>query len=363
MDSKTPTPNNTAPAPSASAAAKPIANIEVKAVLLLLLMVALMCSTVFYLLYARGAFESTQQLVLLAEDSEGVVVGMDMTFSGFPIGRVRRVELAENGNVRILIDVPSKDARWLRTSSVFTMESGLVGNTKIKAYSGVLTDPPLPDNSERMVLRGDTAAEIPKLVALVKDLTQNLVNLTSDGSSLTASLANVKSVTETLKAPGGAMKVLAGDDVKLALLSKQLTTTLDRTNTLLLKFDGIAGKADKQVFGDKGLVNDSQSLLQKFDGMAGKADKQVFGEKGLLSDTQATVQQVTATLSDARASLQKLDAVLLEAKAVASNAKVATADLDTLRAEVESSLRKVDQLVGEINRKWPFARDVQIKLP
>jgi phospholipid/cholesterol/gamma-HCH transport system substrate-binding protein len=333
MDSKTPNPNTPAPAPVS--AAKPIANIEVKAVLLLLLMLTLMCSTVFYVLYARGAFESTQELVLLAEDSEGVVVGMDMTFSGFPIGRVRRVELAENGNVRIIIDVPSKDARWLRTSSVFTMESGLVGNTKIRAYSGVLTDPPLPDNSERNVLRGDTAAEIPKLVALVKDLTQNLVTMTGKESSLNQSLANVQVVTETLKAPGGGMKVLAGDDLKLALLSKQLTTTLDRTNTLLLKFDGIAGKADKQVFGDKGLV----------------------------SDTQTTVKQVTATLADARASLQKLDAVLLEAQGVASNAKVATADLDTLRAEVESSLRKVDQLVGEINRKWPFARDTQLKLP
>ena len=327
MDSNTP--------PTQTPTPQPIAHIEVKAVLLLLLMLALICGTVFYVLYARGAFERTQELVLLADDSEGVVVGMDMTFSGFPIGRVRRVELAEKGNVRIIIDVPSKDARWLRTSSVFTMESGLVGNTKIRAYSGVLTDPPLPDNSERTVLRGDTAAEIPKLVALVKDLTQNLVNITAEESSLNQSLANVQTVTETLKAPGGAMKVLAGDDVKLAQLSKQLTTTLERTNTLLLKFDGIASKADKQV----------------------------FGEKGLVSDTQATVQQVTATLSAARASLQKLDAVLLEAQGVASNAKVATADLDTLRAEVESSLRKVDQLVGEINRKWPFARDVQIKLP
>ena len=329
MDEQTPPPNPSAPTP------KPVANIEVKAVLLLLLMLALICGTVFYVLYARGAFERTQELVLLSDDSEGVIIGMDMTFSGFPIGRVRRVELAERGNVRIIIDVPSKDARWLRTSSVFTMESGLVGNTKIRAYSGVLTDPPLPDSAERTLLRGDTAAEIPKLVALVKDLTQNLVKITAEESSLSQSLANVQAVTDTLKAPGGGMKMLAGDDVKLAQLSKQLTTTLDRTNTLILKFDGIAAKADKQVFGDKGLV----------------------------SDTQLTVQQVTATLGDARASLQKLDAVLLEAKDVASNAKVATADLDTLRAEVESSLRKVDQLVGEINRKWPFARDVQIKLP
>lgn len=329
MDEQTPPPKPSIPTP------KPVANIEVKAVLLLLLMLALICGTVFYVLYARGAFERTQELVLLSDDSEGVIIGMDMTFSGFPIGRVRRVELAEKGNVRIIIDVPRKDARWLRTSSVFTMESGLVGNTKIRAYSGVLTDPPLPDNSERTLLRGDTAAEIPKMVALVKDLTQNLVKMTAEESSLSQSLANVQAVTDTLKAPGGGMKMLAGDDVKLAQLSKQLTTTLDRTNTLLLKVDGITAKADKQV----------------------------FGEKGLVSDTQLTVQQVTATLADARASLQKLDAVLLEAKDVASNAKVATADLDTLRAEVESSLRKVDQLVGEINRKWPFARDVQIKLP
>ena len=61
-----------------------------------------------YLLYARGAFEPTQTLVLTADDSEGVVVGMDMTFSGFPIGRVRRIELAEIGNARIVVDVPRK---------------------------------------------------------------------------------------------------------------------------------------------------------------------------------------------------------------------------------------------------------------
>jgi phospholipid/cholesterol/gamma-HCH transport system substrate-binding protein len=30
---------------------------------------------------------------------------------------------------------------------------------------------------------------------------------------------------------------------------------------------------------------------------------------------------------------------------------------------VDASLRKVEQLVNEINRKWPFARDPEIKLP
>ena len=38
-------------------------------------------------------------------------------------------------------------------------------------------------------------------------------------------------------------------------------------------------------------------------------------------------------------------------------------DLDSLRSEVERSLRKTTQLIEEINRKWPFARDTEIKLP
>ena len=60
---------------------------EFKAALLLVLLFMLVAGTVVYLLYARGAFEETQRLVLIADDSEGVTVGMDLTFSGFAIGR------------------------------------------------------------------------------------------------------------------------------------------------------------------------------------------------------------------------------------------------------------------------------------
>jgi phospholipid/cholesterol/gamma-HCH transport system substrate-binding protein len=55
--------------------------------------------------------------------------------------------------------------------------------------------------------------------------------------------------------------------------------------------------------------------------------------------------------------------VLAEAQAVGSNVRIASNDLGTLRAEVDASLRKVTQLVDEINRKWPFARNTELKLP
>jgi phospholipid/cholesterol/gamma-HCH transport system substrate-binding protein len=315
-----------APEPTSTAS-----HLEFKATLLLIVLLLLVAGAAVYLGYARGAFESTQQLVLVAEDSEGVGVGMDLTFAGFPIGRVRRIELGADGNARILIDVPIKDAHWLRQSSVFAIQRGVVGNTNIRAYTGILTDPPLPDGAERTVLRGDATAEIPRLMAEARQVLQNLNAMTATDSSLNASLANVQGFTDKLKGPGGAMGALVGSDAD----AKKLITALDRTNTLLARLDGLAAKADTQVFGNDGLVRDART----------------------------TVTQLNAMLLDARASLKQVDAVLAEAKAVGANVNAATTDLGALRADVETSLRNVDGLINELNRKWPFKRDTELKLP
>ena len=324
--------------PSRSPAAPITQHLEFKAVLLLTFMLLLVVSAALYVMYARGVFESNQKLVLMADDSEGVVVGMDLTFSGFPIGRVRRIELADDGKARILLDVASKDAHWLRESSVFTLVRGLVGSTNIRAYSGLLSDPPLADGAVRTVLQGDAAGEVPKLIAAAKDLIESLSSLTSRQGALGASLGNLQTLTARINGPGGALTVLLGGEEQ----AKKIVTTLDRTNVLLARLD---------------------SVMLRVDGLAAKADTQVFGDKGVMPETRATVVQLNALLADTRNSLKKVDAVLVEAQAVGANAREASTDLGALRGEVESSLRKVDGLVNEINRKWPFARDTEVKLP
>ena len=294
-------------------------------------MLVLVCSSISFVMYSRGAFDATQRLVLMADDSEGVVIGMDITFSGFPIGRVHRIELADTGKVRILVDVTRKDAHWLRTSSVFTLVRGVVGAPNIRAYTGVLDDPALPDGAVRTVLQGDVSAEIPKVISATRELVENLNTLIGSGGAVNASLTNLQTMTGKLNGPGGALSVLFGNEQD----ARKITTTLDRTNALLAKLDGMAAKTDTQVFGDK----------------------------GVLPETRATVVQLNALLGDARDSLKKVDAVLQDAQVITSNAKGATADLGLLRTDVETSLRKIDGLVNEINRKWPFARNTDIQLP
>lgn len=326
--------NEPLPPPAPEELLRPVAHLRLKAAALLLLTLALIVGSALYLLYARGAFEPTQPLVLTTDDSEGVSVGMDMTFSGFPIGRVRRIELAGDGNVRILVDVAQRDAHWLRESSVFTLVRGLVGGTAIKAYSGVLTDPPLAAGAERPVLRGDATAEIPQLMATARQLLENLQQLTAQESALGATLAQVRQLSERMNAPGGALGVLMGNEAD----ARKVLQTLERTNQLLARIDAMAARADRQVFG-------------------------AAGAPGLVPELRAAVVQMNGLLQDARQSLLRVDAVLAEAQAVGANAREATTDLGALRAQVEASLRKVDGLVNEINRKWPFARETELQLP
>lgn len=335
---------NPTPPPPPPPEAPPVKNLEFKAGLLLMLMAVLLVGSAAYILFARGVLEPTQRLVLISDDSEGVVVGMDMTFAGFAIGRVARIELGDDGNARILVDVPRKDAKWLRTSSIFTMERGLVGGTRIRAYSGVLEDPPLPDGAERTVLRGDTAAEIPKLAASAREVLDNLAALTASDGAVAGTLGGVKVATERLKGPHGGLGVLMGNDED----AKKLVVTIDRTNALLLRADALA---------------------RRLDSLAANADRQVFGqggapgEAGLVGDARATVQQLNGLLAETRTSLKKVDAVLVDVQGIAGNTRAATSDLGYLRGEVEASLRKVDAMINDINRKWPFARDTEIKLP
>ena len=317
MDQPNPPPQNALPDPR-------VPHAELKATALLLLIATLICAFVVYVMAARGVFEETQNLVLLADDSEGVMPGMNLTFSGFPIGRVRRVELATDGSVRILIDVLRKDAQWLRSTSIFTMERSLVGETKIRAFSGILTDPPLPEGAERKVLRGDANEQIPQVMTAMRTLLENLERMTAADSTLNTSLGSLQSVTDRMRGPHGALAGLLGSEDN----ARKLLSALERTNTLL-----------------------------------DKADKRLFSPGGVMDESQAAITQLHGMLREARDSLKKVDALLVDAQAIAANTKDASTDLLTLRREVEHSLRKTTQLIEEINRKWPFARDTEIRLP
>lgn len=313
----------------------------------ILLAVTIMVAVAFvgYVLYARGAFENFQRLTLVADNVEGVSVGMDLTYAGFPIGRVRRLSLGADGKARIHIRVPEGETRWLRANTVFTLEVPLVGAARIRAYTGDLQAPPLPDRAERSVLRGDANAEIPLMIATVRQALENVENMTARDSSLQQSIDNAKAVTARMAGKYGVLGGVLGSEDN----ARKLIASIDRANALLANLGGVS---------------------LKLDAVLAKADQRLYGAGGIADETQKAVAQANAMLAEVRERLKAVDAILADAQSVSASAKTAaanvagaTADLGALRAEVEASLRKVNSLIEEINRKWPFERDTKIRLP
>jgi phospholipid/cholesterol/gamma-HCH transport system substrate-binding protein len=236
------------------------------------------------------------------------------------------------------MSIPVKDAKWLRNSSVFTLEKSLVGSAKIRAITTNLKDTILADNAERPLYTGDAAQEIPELIIKVRDVVTNLQNLTDKQSSLNQSMANLQTVTGRMAGQYGVMGGILGAEEN----SRKVVDAIDRANTLLASLNGVSLKVD--------------SVLTK-------TDQRLYGQGGVMDETQKAVVQINAILTDARESLKKADAILKNTQGITSDIKGATTDLGTLRAQVDDSLTRVNGMINELNRKWPFSHDAEVKLP
>ena len=300
----------------------------------------LLVGAIVFILHARGAFESSQRLTLVTDDSEGATVGMSLTFAGFQLGRVTRIRLGEDGNAHIEADIPQSEAHWLKVSSVFTLERNLLGGTKLKAYSGILEDPLLPDGAVRPLLRGDATADIPKVAGTARELLENLQTLTGSNSPLVRSLEAIEVASQRLASNRGALAVLMGN-----------TQGADQLQEAIGDLQQLIAATNEKVLGLRPSSTNSSTTASA--SIVGPAD----APTSTLESVNKTLQATEATLRKAQESLTKLDAVLDDTKAITRNVRAASQDLELLRYEVEASLRTADELMRDVQRVWPLSQD------
>ncbi|MCD6705748.1 MAG: ABC transporter substrate-binding protein [Thiobacillus sp.] len=291
-----------------------------------------------YLLHARGFFEDTFHLQLAAASADGVAPGVPIVFSGIEIGRVTTLGLNEEGGIVIRAEFMERNAKWLKENSTFTLDKPIVGGARIRVESPDLNAPALPDNATMLLLTSDISKEIPALVERVKAILDNVEYLTRKDGEINATLANVKTVTGRMTGEYGMLESLLGSPEK----ARAVTDSLDKTRALIGKLD---------------------SLALKVDGMAGKADHWLFAPDGVADQTRESLAQIRLMLNDAQSSLKKADALMTNAVEISADVKEGTQDIATLRGEIDDAVRKANALVNEINKMWPFARDPEVTLP
>lgn len=291
-----------------------------------------------YLLHARGFFEKTFHLQLAASSADGVAPGVPVVFSGIEIGSVTTLGLNDSGGIVIRAEFLERNAKWLKENSTFILDKPIVGGAKIRVESPDLNAPALPDNATMLLLTSDISKEIPVLVERVKAILANVEHLTRKDGEINATLANVKTVTGRMTGEYGVLEGVLGSPEK----ARAVTDSLDKTRALITKLDGLA---------------------LKMDGMAVKTDQWLFAPNGVAEHTRESLAQVRLMLNDAQSSLKKADALMSNAVEISANVKEGTQDMAKLRAEIDDAVRKANALINEINKKWPFARDPEVKLP
>lgn len=294
---------------------------------------------VLYILYARGFFEDTYRLQLAASTADGVAPGVPLVFSGIEIGRVSTLGLNDNGGIVIHAELLARNAKWLKENSTFTLDKPIVGGAKIRIDSPNLDAPALPENSTMLLLTSDVTKEIPILVERIKAILVNVEHLTRKDGEVNSTLANLNTLTGRMTGEYGMLEAILGSPEK----ARGVIDSLEKTRALMTKLD---------------------SLALKMDGMAAKADTWLFAPEGVALQTREALAQVKLILADAQSSLKKADALMTNAVAISADVKEGTQDIAKLRAEIDDAVRKANALVNEINKKWPFARDdPEVKLP
>ncbi len=322
--------------------------LRLKAWVLVLIAPVAMIALAIYALHARGVFEASRHIFLETREAQGIDSGTPVTLSGFPLGRVRTMSLTANGAVRIELVVRERDAHWLQQSSTFSLVRPLVGASRIEVSDPTPDGPPLPPGAVRPLVTGDPIASLPAIVARVESVLQQAQALTAAEGSLAKSLGHLEAVTGRMAGPGGAMEVVTGDPQA----GPRLARGVDDLQALGASLGRVSARLDR-------LIAD--------------ADRKVLGRDGPADEARKAMAQLGAVMTDLRATTEKLDAVLENAKAasadlktLSANAKDAGGDLAALRLQVDDSVRRADDLLREMNRKWPFAKpgsDAKARLP
>jgi phospholipid/cholesterol/gamma-HCH transport system substrate-binding protein len=315
-----------------------IKNLGLKVGFLVVLIAGVSVVFLIYVLFTHGVFDQSRNFILVSSNAEGISVGMPITFSGFPIGKVNSIRLEKNGEAQIEIRIPEKNRGWLREGSQFILERPIVGASKIKVLTSNFETPVLQERSKQNLIIGDASAEIPEIIDRAKRILIQIEALVNKESSLSRSLLKMETLFGKMIGEYGILEGILGSRKR----AKQITDSLEHLNSIFESIDEVT---------EKGKV-----LLEK-------TEIQVFGKDGIISQVDRSIYDIQGLLQALRGILNKTDSVLDDAKSIGSNLKESTKDVDLLRKEIETNLRQIEHLIKEIREYLPVSESPEIRLP
>jgi len=312
---------------------------ELKVGLFLIISTMLIALSIGYVAYKKGFFAKVYTFTLSSKSGEDLTEGMPVVFSGFKIGTVHALELSDDGSVIIKIKIPERHAKWIRMDSTFIVNKPLIGSARIVVVT---------DNLQSAVLSPKKAAE----VVNVSDINEAIKKLQPLLEKVDKIAGNIEILTKNIADPkGNVHKILANAENLTANLA-QKKSFLEMAISDRESINSIHA-ALKQT---SDITAQVQAILKRVDKMAGKTDDMVYGEEGALPT-------VIKALKDVLAKLEKLNTTVDNINKISNEAADSASDLKILREQIDAAVTSLGDLARELEKKIPFKKAPEIKLP
>jgi len=285
--------------------------VEFKVGVFVVITTLLILTSVLYIAYSKGFFSKEYTFTISSKSGEELTEGMPVYFSGFKIGRIEKLELSDQGVVLVKIRIPDQHVKWIKSSSIFSINKPLIGSSKLIVTTPNLNSPALSPQNIPEIVRIDN---IDETIKRVQPTLEKVDKVVSNIEKITANLAKKNSIVE----------MVVGDPESARAIRESIKTTKD----ILAKVDTLLAKTDDQVYGSDGVL----LLVRKI-------------------------------LKDFILKLEKMNTALDNVTKMSSDAADSTKDLKLLRAEIDSTVNAIGNLVNEIDKKIPFKKEPEIKLP
>ncbi|MFH1077439.1 MAG: MlaD family protein [Pseudomonadota bacterium] len=313
--------------------------IELKVGLFLIISTMLIALSIGYVAYKKGFFAKVYTFTLSSKSGEDLTEGMPVVFSGFKIGTVHALELSDDGSVFIKIKIPERHVKWIRMDSTFIVNKPLIGSARIVVVT---------DNLRSAVLSPEQATE----VVNVSDINEAIKKLQPLLEKVDKIAGNIETLTKNIADPKGSVHKILTNAENLTANLAQKGSFLEMAISDRESIDSIYAALKKT----RDITAQVEAILKRVDKMAGKTDDMVYGEEGALPT-------VIKALKDVLAKLEKLNTTIDNINKISSEAAASTSDLKVLREQIDAAVTSLGDLARELEKKIPFKKAPEIKLP
>ena len=312
---------------------------ELKVGLFLIISTMLIAASIGYVAYRKGFFAKVYTFTLSSRSGEDLTEGMPVVFSGFKIGTVHALELSDDGSVIIKIKIPERHVKWIRMDSTFIVNKPLIGSARIVVVT---------DNLQSAVLSPKKAAE----VVNVSDINEAIKKLQPLLEKVDKIAGNIETLTKNMADPKGSVHKILTNAENLTANLAQKKSFLEMAISDRESIDAIHAALKKT----RDITTQVEAILQRVDKMAGKTDDMVYGEGGALPT-------VIKALKDVLAKLEKLNTTVDNINKISNEAADSASDLKVLREQIDAAVTSLGNLARELEKKIPFKKAPEIKLP